>query len=353
MESVVSVKKREFSISIIRTLAFLSIISCHIMQYYGCWLAWWFNVGVQIFLCLSGYLYGRKNINEDLKFYKYQFIKILIPYYIVTGIVIVAQLLFARSEISLACIAKALICYDTLSGGSHLWFIPTILFCYALTPLFEKINDYILEKKHPLLCCIVVFIVLSIIVRYFVSYFNFVWIACFYVGHVLGKNEVKQSINGKVCKGAIYFVTACFILIQIIISNILKLGLNGRAKTIFAIACDFGHAFLGTSILLILLDLFRAFFNNREAPEFLIKPINFLDSISYEGYLVHQFFIFGAFSLLDKIKVSVIAVITVFIVTFICGFLVKTANVKLKKAVDKLILKWSEKERLTSDRTIS
>lgn len=59
---------RDPAISIIRVLAFLSIITCHIMQYYHCELAWWFNVGVQIFLCLSGYLYGRKSIDNELSF---------------------------------------------------------------------------------------------------------------------------------------------------------------------------------------------------------------------------------------------------------------------------------------------
>lgn len=98
------------------------------MQYYDCELAWWFNVGAQVFLCLSSYLYGRKSIQNELSFYKKQFIKILVPYYIVIAIVIVVQLLFAKNEISTTRIVKVVLCYGTLSGGGHLWFIPTILF---------------------------------------------------------------------------------------------------------------------------------------------------------------------------------------------------------------------------------
>lgn len=43
----------DYSISLIRLIATLFIITCHIMQYLTIELAWWFNVGVQIF-CMEG-----------------------------------------------------------------------------------------------------------------------------------------------------------------------------------------------------------------------------------------------------------------------------------------------------------
>lgn len=47
----------------------LMIITCHFMQYMEMELAWWFNVGVQIFFVISGFLYGGKSIEKPLKFY--------------------------------------------------------------------------------------------------------------------------------------------------------------------------------------------------------------------------------------------------------------------------------------------
>lgn len=47
-------KNRDYAISIIRVISTSFIVICHIMKYYDCELAWWFNVGVQIFLCMSG-----------------------------------------------------------------------------------------------------------------------------------------------------------------------------------------------------------------------------------------------------------------------------------------------------------
>lgn len=299
------------------------------MQYCECELAWWFNVGVQIFLCLSGYLYGRKEIDDELLFYKKQFIKILVPYYIVVTLAILAQLLFAKNEISFTHIAKASLCYGTLSGGEHLWFIPTILFCYILTPLFNKINNRLIEKKHPFMYCVLAFAMLSIVIKLFVPYFNPAWIACFYLGHIWGKNEMKQRISHKLCKRVIYFGTVSLVSIQITISYILKLEMAETVGALFNIVCDYGHVFLGVSIMLILLDTFRG----RMIPYFIMKTIAFLDSISYEGYLVHQFFILGAFSLLTIIGQPILAIMAIFTVVFSCGFVLKLVNRKVSNFI--------------------
>lgn len=83
------------------------------------------------------------------------------------------------------------------------------------------------------------------------------------------------------------------------------------------------------SIVLILHDVFRI----RNIPKVIMKPMMFLDSISYEGYLVHHFFILGTFSLLTIIDLQIVAVITIFVVTLICGFTVKIISQQLKKLI--------------------
>lgn len=297
------------------------------MQWYDCELAWWFNVGVQMFFCLSGYLYGRKTIDDELSFYKKQYIKILVPYYIVIIPVVIVQFLFASSEITFVRVVKALLCYDTLSGGEHLWFIPTILFCYFLTPLFDKINSHIFGRRYSCLYCIVVFVILSVIIRLFVPYFNAAWIACFYLGHVLGKNEITQRINPKIYKGLIYSSAVSLISVQIVVSYIMKFKLSGVVGTLFNIMCDYGHVFLGITVFLILQDILKG----RQIPRFIMNPVLFLDSISYEGYLVHQFFILGSFSLFMIIHQPIIAIILICIVVLGLGIVVKEISQQLKK----------------------
>lgn len=74
------------AIRIIRTLAMLSIVTCHFLQAYANNLCWTFNIGVQIFFVLSGYLYGHKDVDNWPRWFINRFIKIFIPVYIYTTI---------------------------------------------------------------------------------------------------------------------------------------------------------------------------------------------------------------------------------------------------------------------------
>lgn len=100
-------------------------------------------------------------------------------------------------------------------------------------------------------------------------------------------------------------------------------------RTLFNIMCDYGHTFLGISIVLILIDVLRG----RNIPHFIMKPIAFLDAISYEGYLVHQFFILGAFSLLTIIGQPIIAVIVILSAIFAFGFFIKLVSEIIKRLI--------------------
>ena len=66
----------------IRSYALFSIIACHFLQVYNNKWAWVLNVGVQIFLAISGYLYGNKNIVDWSKWFKDKIKKLYIPYII-------------------------------------------------------------------------------------------------------------------------------------------------------------------------------------------------------------------------------------------------------------------------------
>lgn len=61
--------KKDISVSVIRLFAMLMIISCHILQGLNNKWAFWVNVGVQIFFFISGFLYGKKDIDNIKTFY--------------------------------------------------------------------------------------------------------------------------------------------------------------------------------------------------------------------------------------------------------------------------------------------
>ena len=77
-------KIESYSISTIRAISVLMIFFCHILQGIDSIMAWWLNVGVQIFLFMSGFLISSKEINNFYKFIKERLKKILIPVYLFT-----------------------------------------------------------------------------------------------------------------------------------------------------------------------------------------------------------------------------------------------------------------------------
>ena len=160
------------SISYIRFVSMIMIILCHFFQFYGNELAWWFNIGVQIFFVISGFLYGNKDISDPHRFLKARFKKILIPYYIFLIPLIFVSLIFNSNQINVSLIIKSLFCVGTIAGAEHLWFVGYILFCYLITPylyLFKKKIEHFSVAKM-FFCCIAV-IILSIILSTILDFF--------------------------------------------------------------------------------------------------------------------------------------------------------------------------------------
>ena len=166
------------------------------MQYENFILAWWFNVGVQIFLCISGYLYGQKNTEKITSFYGKRFLKILVPYYIVFLIAGFFEAMFFSNVFSIARFGAGLVCRTTIAGGEHLWFVPVILFCYVLTPVLGAYRDkYIINTRCLWIGGILAVATVSIFGGLYSSYFNPAWLSCYIIGYALGINEIKKLIK--------------------------------------------------------------------------------------------------------------------------------------------------------------
>lgn len=194
-----SVKKEYFyNISLLRMLAMLSIVVCHILQYYGHILAWWFNVGVDVFFVISGYLYGLRNyefanakecFSFAKEFYRKEFLKLIIPYYLMLIVVIPLYVLFKVN--SLAQLAELIVFQNSgVNGFGHLWFFHYIFVCYFLTPFWY----FIPEKKWK---TSMLMILLSVF--FCLAGGGGVWYACYLFGILvarLDKNSEIQNVLG-------------------------------------------------------------------------------------------------------------------------------------------------------------
>lgn len=279
---------RNQAISLIRLLSMLMIISCHIMQYYDLELAWWFNVGVQIFLCISGFLYGQKNIENATDFYNKRLKKILIPYYLVFIPFGIIEFIFARDVFSIKGFAFGMVLCSRLKGAEHLWFIPTILMCYLITPLLQGYRNKCVEGKRTIVIFTLLGVIItSVLIQGFTT-FNPAWICCYLIGYALGMNEKGKYISEKVLMIIAGIIAIAGNTLQIYCDYIANIDFTG-----FGIIKNYNHVMLGVFIFLLLKVIFEKVDLNGIA-----KLLKLSDKYSFEVYLVHQLLILGPFSLL-------------------------------------------------------
>ena len=148
---------RNSVIVLTRFLPMVFIILCHIIYYYefipgNMALVQVFNVGVYIFLIISGYLYGGKFISNFKNWILKRWSKIVIPVIILVIIDIMLLLLagetikpisfffYALNIQGLSTISNNIFSKLNLSIANlgTLWFTTIIMVCYCLVPILQK-----------------------------------------------------------------------------------------------------------------------------------------------------------------------------------------------------------------------
>ena len=134
-------------VSYIRIIAFLSIISCHFLQYYDNRWAWVLNMGVQVFFALSGFLYGRKQIDRPLQWGMRRIRKLYVPFILFVVMAAAALMLLVGYRLTWKVVLVYLlnlqgIMGQNIPGLTHLWFMTAIMICYAVTPVLQYFRRF-------------------------------------------------------------------------------------------------------------------------------------------------------------------------------------------------------------------
>lgn len=139
------------SISFVRVLAMIFIVICHLGSHFGSVvISQFFNVGVQIFFLISGYLYGDRQITEPGKWLFKRYLRLEIPALIWLGIYCFFAI-FERNPLpkphqvafillnleGLNFILSAMPS-DIVIGP---WFFTNIMACYILLLLYQRLRE--------------------------------------------------------------------------------------------------------------------------------------------------------------------------------------------------------------------
>lgn len=309
-------KEKDFSLSFIRFIAMIMIFSCHVSQQFGRWSAQFLNVGVQIFLFLSGYLHAYRQ-NDSLDFLKYRLKRLLVEYYVFLVPVIVFMIIWNRINFNVNDAIKLM----TLSGWihelGHLWFVPTILVCFLFTPLFWDIFDsfssYILIKRNYVFA-IINFLIFILFQMIFGATIKAAWISCYLMGIFV------KRINNKIERKWWLLCNSLFSIVYMGIRfgwGIGWIDISDKFEKFVYILFNYGHVSLGIMLFFILKNIFLMLpikVTN------IIQPILLLsDKYSYDIYLVHHFLVLGAYSLFIKFENFLVALTIILIGTCVWG----------------------------------
>ena len=308
------------------------VIICHIMQHEQSPLANWFNVGVQIFLCISGYLYGLAPKRSTIEFYHDRFLKILIPFYIAYLSFALVEYVFFREVFDVLRFLCGLFCRAFISGAGHLWYVSLILLCYILTPLLQLYRDrYIKDKKSwaLLFCCCI--LVVSISFGLYNSFFSPAWLCCYVIGFFLGANkDYFRSRTLLVLFGILALLSNG---VQIYIDYFTTFKFKGYMETAYKFFSDYSHTMLGVFLfLLIKITVDRIHWAKMKN---LKKVLDLTDKYSYECYLVHQFVILGPCSLMAITKILPLNILLIVLVILLLTVTLKCIEMFVMKNVMK------------------
>lgn len=324
--------RHDYAISAIRFISMLMIITCHFMQYLEIELAWWFNVGVQIFFVISGFLYGGKSIEKPVKFYVKAFKKLLVPYWIFVTIIAIIHKLFVPAAFSWGKLALALLCVERLPGIEHLWFVQKILICYLLLPLLLLIKKELIEKSSAkaVVCTIFVFILLQFAGFTFNGYaMSANNINCFVVGIFLaGVFQKTKSL----LKPTVVFCIAAVLMNTLRIYFCYIKGIKGNL--FIDLFVKYAHGVLGIALFLVLYKLFQNIKAN--------KLLHFSDKYSYHIYLVHQVYILGPLTLMGITPIIGLNIAIICSCILVSGIALKILNNGVDYIIKQIELRYSK-----------
>ena len=296
-------KNESNAISIVRILAMLSIVICHFFQAYDNYLAYRFNIGVQVFFVLSGYLYGHKFINNWFSWFLGRFKKLYIPCFIYC--LVASTILIAITNESFSI--KHYVTISALNGIDHLWFMKAIFLCYLTTPLLQFF------RKWPLHIYIVLIVFGAVEFGYFrihIDLFSWVWL--YAIGYYF-------PLLNNICKKTISLI---FVSFSIAISLKMTLGFDGR------LIVELWHYITGAALCLLLIPFLTKFVDVKNN-----DWIKSIDQYSFYIYITHHIYLIGPLSFVLFIPNKIVLILVVILLIIISTYLLKKVSDNIIKLI--------------------
>ena len=215
----------------------------------------------------------------------------------------------------------------TFPGAGHLWFVPTILFCYAVTPILESFYTKV-SRRGYFFATLFAIEITALFCFGFADFYNGAWIGCYVIGYAIGINEYKSFLSKKILL-ILFGALASLNLIQIYIEYIVKIEVSGTIGKMYSAFRMYNHVWLGVFLCLLLKTVFDKF----EFSKNMRRILDITDMYSYETYLVHQFLILGPFSLMALTPFLVLNLFVILICIGILAWILRQLEMRAFKMI--------------------
>lgn len=285
-------------ITLSRICGMLMIILCHLVTYYdipmNSVIRSFLGCGVNLFLLISGYLFGQRTIDNWTAFYSKRFRTVTVPAIIASALVITA-LLIARQPLEWKSIVAYLLdaegllflnwdfvtnnLFNEILSLGPLWFTTIIMLCYLLIPLLQRVAN-----NNNL----VLFIVIGLGIVILCPFINLEYFFVFSIGYFAGRQNYLDKIG---CRGFLLFTG---LLILALLFRIVAYHYLGGSQ-LYARIAVIPNTISGAWFVILF-----AFINsiNAERTFFFAssKAIQLCDKYSYYVFLSHGVFCMGTFN---------------------------------------------------------
>lgn len=317
-----SIKEKErYIVSLTRVLGMVFIVLCHLVQESNSNIliqsAQVFNVGVFIFLFISGFLYGVKDITNIKKWYKGRAIRILVPLYIFMIFLFILYNFGLNSNIEFKYYFIYLFNLQGLLGGimgaQHLWFLTAIMLCYIITPLLNRYKKNV-HNKMFIIFSITIAISIHFITAVFINEklglylgYLFNYIFAYYFSYLWNRKVSNKSI----------VILSIVNLIGLILRFFSRFIIDGT------ILYDGIIVIYQQSLFSIWIFMFIYFILKEIKIKKYESIINYFDGLSFYIYITHMMFISRPLSVMKVTSNFVLNSIIALILTFITAILLK------------------------------
>lgn len=340
-------RERDIAFDYIRVIAMLMIAFCHFFQIiHALELAFWLNVGVQIFLVLSARLLRDKrfqNGKDVLRFYGTRVTRIMLPVWIylvaICGMLWIIKQPPTLTSVVVYALGGAAFIKSGVLGLGHFWYLSIILIAYLITPLLAYFSNTMQKAKNWIVVLFFTITLLLLAGLFFLigNVSHGIHLSLFVIAYyVFQRQKEEKQWEGKGIKYV--FVPMTVLVAARIVFSIIGIE-NWKYYAMYdATFVPICKAVLGYWLFCVAYWLF-----SKERFQIGKKTIAVLSAVSFEIYITHQFIELAVYeyvpycnsgTLFGGLLMFIVSVVLIAINTLVlhyCVILLKKGITKLKK----------------------